>query len=191
MFETFSAPYRRTLALAILGLLIFALWDVLLLPASDAFGVQTTRLEALEHRYSRLKAAIEEGEQLIAAQQEWDAQTLKGHSVLNDQTASLAAATLQGRIKILAEENGLWVTRLQNLPVRREGLLERVSVRVSMDASSESLPAFLKALEEGAPALFVEVLEAESYDRAGRPPKKSMNRLKVSLDVYGYLWRDA
>jgi general secretion pathway protein M len=108
-------------------------------------------------------------------------------------TDALAAAALQDRIKQVIDANGGTLRSSQPLPGMDEQGFRRVTVRVQMTATTESLFRTVYTLEAGTPLVFIENIgiQNRTVRRTKLPTDDSELAqepiLTVGFDLYGYL----
>lgn len=111
---------------------------------------------------------------------------------LNRNSASLASADLQTRIKESVTQAGGELISTQVIPERKEEQFSRIAVRVRMTGSTETLRDVLYAFESGTPSLFVENLNIRPI-RIARPappggkPSAPADKLSVDFELVGYM----
>jgi general secretion pathway protein M len=112
---------------------------------------------------------------------------------LSGGTDALAAAALQDRLKQVIDANGGTLRSIQPLPGMDEQGFRRVTVRVQMTATTESLFRTVYMLEAGTPLVFIENIGIQN--RMVRRTKIQTDDseltqepiLTVGFDLYGYL----
>ena len=105
-------------------------------------------------------------------------------------TAALASADLQTRIKQVVSEAGGELTSTQVIPERNEENAVRVGVKIRMTGSSEVLRQVLQNFESKKPYLFIENLNIRPIRMPRNPRDKNPiieDRLSVDFDVSGYM----
>ena len=107
-------------------------------------------------------------------------------------TAALASADLQTRIKDTVNRAGGELISTQVIPERQEERFTRVAVKLRMTGSTQVLRDVLHSIESGAPFLFVENLNIRPIRIAqpqlpGRKPGKVEDKLSIDFDVVGYM----
>jgi len=112
---------------------------------------------------------------------------------LSGGTDALAAASLQDRVSALVDGNGGTLRSLQPLLGADEQGFRRITVRVEITATIESLFGTLYALETEMPVLFVENLDIRSRLARRRANQVAMQvaadepLLMVGFDLSGYM----
>jgi general secretion pathway protein M len=112
---------------------------------------------------------------------------------LSGGTDALAAAALQDRLKQVIDANGGTLRSIQPLPGMDEQGFRRVTVRVQMTATTESLFRTIYMLEAGTPLVFIENIGIQN--RMVRRTKIQADDseltqepiLTVGFNLYGYL----
>lgn len=105
-------------------------------------------------------------------------------------TAALASADLQTRIKQVVSEAGGELSSTQVIPERNEENAVRVGVKIRMTGSSGVLRQVLQSFESGKPYLFIENLNIRPIRMPRNPRDKNPvieDRLSVDFDVAGYM----
>ena len=177
---------RRLAALALAVLVPLLLFAVLVSPWLDSYRDGEDAIAALQARWQRLvvnSAGAAELDARIAALR--DDPRLEG-LLLQGDTAALAAAALQGRIKALVSEHGASLLSTNMLAAGSEGQLGRVAVSLSLRADHPALMALLEAIENDRPWLFVDLLQVTRYAAAVSNRQGRRQPLDVRLQVYGY-----
>lgn len=184
----------RSVALLLLVVVAAAGYALLVEPIIAAYAetdraIADTR-ERLEH-FERLGARRPElSEQMAELERR---QASQGY-YLSGGTDALAAAGLQDRLKQVVEAHGATIGSIQPLPGADEQGFRRVTVRVQMTATTESLFRSVYALEAGVPLVFIDNIDVQSRlarrtttggDSDGELLHESV--LSVGFDVYGYL----
>jgi len=121
-------------------------------------------------------------------------QATKGY-YLSGGTDALAAAALQDQVSALVDGNGGALRSMQPLVGVDEQGFRRITVRVEMTATIESLFETLYALETGMPVLFVENLDIQSRHARRRNSQATATPvaaddeplLVVAFDLSGYM----
>jgi len=183
----------RLAALLLLAVVAAAGYQFLVAPIVAAYAGTDQAIadarERLEH-FQRLAAT----RPALAAQMAALLQRQAPHGYyLTGGTDALSAVALQDRLKQVIGANGGTTRSIQPLPGVDEHGFRRVTVRVQLTATTESLFHIVYALEAGAPVVFIENIDAQSRavlrtaERAGAkaPPEEPM--LTVAFDLYGYL----
>jgi hypothetical protein len=183
----------RLAALLLLAVIAAAGYEFFVAPILAAYADTDQAIadarERLDH-FQRLAAS----QPALAAQMATLVQRQAPHGYyLSGGTDALSAVALQDRLKQVIGANGGTTRSVQPLPGVDEHGFRRVTVRVQLTATTESLFRIVYALESGAPVVFIENIDAQSRavlrtaDRTGAkaPPEEPM--LTVAFDLYGYL----
>lgn len=139
--------------------------------------------------HARASATLAENRAILETQTSPEHAAVEDALFLAGDTAPLAAAELQNRIRRIVEgEGGVLVSsafrsRVEPLP------LTPVSVVVRLRCSIESLTGILHGLEALDAALFLENLSIQSNHRAGRALREPSDELDVEFEITGYLNR--
>jgi general secretion pathway protein M len=183
----------RLAALLLLAVVAAAGYEFFVAPIVAAYADTNQAIadarERLEH-FQRLAAT----RPALAAQMAALVQRQAPHGYyLSGGTDAISAVALQDRLKQVIGVNGGTTRSIQPLPGVDEHGFRRVTVRVQLTATTESLFHIVYALEAGAPVVFVENLDVQSRavlrpadgTRKKAPPEEPL--LTVAFDLYGYL----
>jgi general secretion pathway protein M len=111
---------------------------------------------------------------------------------LTGRTDALAAAALQDRVHALISNQGGALESVQPIPgVEEQGLI-RVTLRVQMSGTTDTLFDILYALEAGTPVLFIDNVDIQSRAQAGQQGEAQSEAappasLSIAFDLSGYL----
>ena len=144
-----------------------------------------TRIEMAHLALQRERAAAERLPRLRQALRQRDQRTAGTERLLLDaQTAALAQADLQQRLKAALQANGAQPVSLQAVDIAPWRQLQRIGVSAVFTADTPILQKVLHALESGIPAVAVEKL----YVRVRDGRSDAQYPLDVTLQVTG-LWQ--
>jgi hypothetical protein len=175
-----GTPISRLLALAVLILILLALWEGLAQPIIDVatgdgpLAAARRSLDDQSRLADRLPAMVREKAELAGRQ-------AAATGFVPGFDPHLAAAALAGRLtaEIKAQGGDLASSEAVDLP-DEEGF-KRVGLRLTASLPEAALPGLLYGLEFSDPCLFVQSLAIA----AGK-----QDRLTISLDLFGYLGGD-
>jgi hypothetical protein len=98
---------------------------------------------------------------------------------------ALAAASLQARLKELAQANGVAVAQARDLEPRAKGALTYVGVGLDMSGRADAMVPLLRAIEADVPLLMIE--KAAFRAEPGSDPRYDPTLLYVGLEVWSAL----
>lgn len=173
----------RALALALLASVVVLLALGIGYPLALMFQGADEEIDDLAFRIQRLHGVAASADYWTAKAERIRQQASEGEQFLEGNTAALAAAELQSRIKQLVEGNGGSIASTQTPPPREEQGFTRVAVSVSMSGTVETLRSVLHEVESSRPYLLVGTLSIFPDRRRTQTP----GQLRVELEVYGYL----
>ena len=155
---TIRPALRRVLALAILGALLGLVYELLVVPLTNAYEERATEIDELQHqlatfrRMGESRAGIEAG--LARLETAWNSEGL----LLEAANRSRAGAALQQQVAALVAASGGQLVRSQVLPGNSKDGVLRVSTRVTLAVPGEKLAGLLYELESARPYLLVDSL---------------------------------
>lgn len=193
MTPALSPLQRRSVALALLAMLVLVLGFAVALPTWGVYQGGQLALEEKRDRLVRLRRLASRQEVLEERLADLRRRVRRGQYTLNEDSPNLAAAALQKRIKGIVEEDGGDLKSSQVLSVVEEGQFTRVGINARMDMSLETLQTVLYELESGVPFLWVDNLTVASKRRMRRRLARfssgsaGTSPLDVRFNVYGFM----
>jgi general secretion pathway protein M len=174
------------LLFAVLVLLYFAI-AAPLIGLGREYGEQ---VEDLQFRLARLQRVAAEKGGLLQQLEKIKAEGQDDERFLAKNTAALASAELQTRIKEAVGQAGGELTSTQVIPEHAEEHFTRIAVKVRMNGSTPILREVLHSFESAQPYLFVENLNIRPIRMPRNPAAKNPqipDKLSVDFDVVGYM----
>jgi general secretion pathway protein M len=183
-----SPPIRRALAIAILIVLVAALYLGVVQPLVDNYLADRQSIAQLQDAVAKYRRAAEElpARQAQLAALERDPASAAGF--LQGTNDTLMATQIQNRIKSLSDQAKVDLRTSQVLPSANEGKLKRIAVREQLTGTIGGILAVFHGLEAaGAPSLFLDNLSLRTRPVAARPNAPAADEvIDVQFDVYGY-----
>lgn len=191
------------------GTLLSKLLAVLLLVLVAA-GLYLAVVEPVAVEYEKYRASIDQSSQLIAryAAKRVDVDVLRTElssvrtdgaasgTFLRSESASLAAANLQGRISRLVKSVNGQLTSTQPMPDTSKESFQKVVVRANLKVTTQGMVRIIQRLESGRPYLMVDNVVIRRNVRPNLRNRRRVQKkrpgedlLDVRFDVYGYLWK--
>lgn len=186
-----GSPRSKLLAIAILLILIAALWLLAIAPLINWFADRQdamdrdARLLAGYDRVARDRPQVEKELQSLKLAQS----SIPG--LVTGNTPELAAAMMQSEIKRVIDGNSGDLRSVQTLSASRNGDFEKVTMHYELSATLTAVSAILYQLETHIPYLFVENVDIRALEALPANPKASdgvEQKLTVRWNVYGYRW---
>ncbi|HUN46506.1 MAG TPA: type II secretion system protein GspM [Stellaceae bacterium] len=179
---------RRGLALAILLVLVGAVYAVAVQPLIDDYRDTTQSIEqmsALLQRYQRVAANLAPLQAQLASVQQRQGAKDGFFAGAND---TLVAAQLQGKLRTAVEAARGELKSTQVLPTEDDGKMRRITVRGQMASTLGAVQRVIYEIEASSPYLFVDNLNlrVRAAERRAEVPDQDPI-LDVRFDVYGYL----
>jgi general secretion pathway protein M len=190
----FSTPITsRLAALLLLIVAILATYMFVVEPIISGYSETESEIEAARDQLARLERAAAMRSTLATHIEDFEKQRASQGYLLAGSTDALAAAGLQDRVQALITENGGRVQSIQSMPGVEEQGLTRITLRVQMTGTTETLLDVLYALESGSPILFIDDVDIQNRERvkAGSDAGSDVGRLTVAVDLSGYLPKEA
>lgn len=184
--------------------------SALSLLALVAAGLYVSVVEPVMGEYDKYRASIDQSAQLIGryADRRSDVDALRSElknirtdgatsgTFLKTESASLAAADLQGRISRLVKSVDGQLTSTQPMPDTGRESFQKVVVRANMKVTTQGMVTIVHRLESGRPYLLVDNVVIRRNVRPNvrtrrrvRKKRPGADLLDVRFDVYGYLWK--
>lgn len=173
--------------LCALGLVKLAIFD----PIADSLQYYSDTIADADAELSRLTRLAGMQAKLDAATVSLEGQVEHSGSFLRADSAALAGAALQQRIKNVVDSQGALLNAIQWLGSKEGSGLDRVAVRVQMTATIGPLYRVLRSVESASPALFIDDIDITAEPAPGDPGASSQaTPLSVSFECFGY-WLSA
>lgn len=186
-FSTFT---RRLIALFLLVVVLALPYVLVVQPIMAEFESNQQQIERYQElilRYRTIAADRPALEQELELAQR---NIFPSQYYFSGDNPALVTASLQNQIKTFVEGSGGRLLSTQILPPEPDNGSTRVSVRVRMTGSVDSLYKTLYAIESNRPALFVESVDLNARQTRGRRRQREGEteaELMATFDVYGYL----
>jgi general secretion pathway protein M len=173
----------KAAALAILALVVAAIYFAILSPVLAFYDSNAERLEQRRELVRRDKRAADDLPRLRSLAKQRGANPRGADLLLAGASDAVAAAALQSNLKDMVEEVGAKITSAATLPPESEGAFRRVGVRVAFSGDLQLLTTVLLGIEASHPVLSVGNLELHV---AGDSEGDDDPSLAIALDVFGY-----
>ena len=196
MIEQLNARQQRILAIGLLVVLLGAGYLTLVQPIVSVHQRYNERIHELQDRLASYKKIAS---RRVSLQKEFDrikrqaSATQAGY--FKGKTQSLAGAELQNRVKQVVESAGGNLISTQILQAQDESqegkdknTPPRVTIRIQMTGSVETVQKVFYKLESGQPRLFIDnaYLRVKSPYLMG-PNRQQSDQLDVRFNLYGFL----
>ena len=193
----FTTPLiSRLAAVLLLITTILAAYTFLAEPIVVSYGETSRQIQEAREQLSRFERAAAMRPALDKQMSEFELQERSRGYYLTGKTDALAAAKLQDQVNALITEKGGTLQSIQPMPGVEEKGLMRITLRVEMIGTTETLFEVMYALESGKPTLFIDDLDIQS--RAGAQPAGDAGggalqaeSLRVAFDLSGYLPKES
>ncbi len=182
---------RDRVAAVSLLLLLIALVGVLLIgPLWERYASNRDLIADLEDKVVRFESVATRQAELERQFSTLERTSNLGELTLQADSATLAAADLQERVKAAVQAAGGSLTSTQVLEPEKVSSFERVSVNVRMTGSTPAVQKSLYALETGSPVLMIDdllVVTRRTTVRLGaRRSEQQQDWLDVRFQVSGF-----
>jgi general secretion pathway protein M len=190
----FTTPWiSRLAALLLLVAALGTIYVFVLDPIIAGYSDTDRQIAEVREQLSRYQGLAAQRPALEKLLRQSEAEAATDGYYLNGGTDALAAAGLQDQVNALVQGKGGTLRSIQPMPGTDEQGFRRITLRVQMTATNESLFEVLYSLESGTPILFVENLDIQSrYVRqrnsaAGQQAELDEPLLSVGFDLSGYM----
>ena len=195
MIELRSKMSRCALSLLGAFLAVVLVGAGMIVPWVDRNQLYEEEIDKLTDQIERYQRMLASLPGLQATLEQIKADPALGSLYFEGETANLAAAALQNRLKQIVEGAGGALVSSQLLPTHDQSGNSTVNVSLRLSCSTEELQEILYKIESARPLLFIDTLSVRSQQRRrsvtgrrGQPPEVARD-LSVRVDVYGYLRR--
>ena len=188
----FTTPLlSRVAALLLLLTAILAGYTFLVEPMIVGYGENDAQIEEVRNQLARFERAAAMRPALTRQMNEFRIKEKSLGYYLTGRTDALAAVALQDRVHVLVSDKGGTLLSVQPMPGVEEHGLTRVTLRVQMTGTTDTLFDVLYALESGAPLVFIDNLDIQSAQQAGASSGTDVAALPsadltVAFDLSGY-----
>ncbi|CAD6873959.1 type II secretion system protein GspM [Methylomonas fluvii] len=182
--------YQRWLALALLGLVLFTVIFLVLLPLFSSWLDYREQKNDLLFRLQRQQAIVARRDSVAQNLESLNQQYQQQGYLSDSDTEALASAELQNIVKTAVTEAGGQLTSTQGLPGKAEEDFVRIAVKVRMSGSIEALRAVLHSLDTNMPLLLVDQLDISPVRGARNRSTNKMDpssQLNVSFEVISFM----
>lgn len=165
----------------------------IVMPLTSISGEYADQVEELEFKLQRFRKIAAERDLWLKRMEAIKQQGEHSERFISKDTAALASADLQTRIKAAVTNAGGELISTQVIPEKKDDQFTRVAVKVRMNGTTVSMREILHAFETGTPYLFVENLNIRPIRVAvpvapgGKPSNKVVDKLSIDFDVVGYM----
>lgn len=185
MIQGLSPPLSRALALSLLVAATGGVWGFVVSPALDAFDRAQAHIDEAADRLDRYRRAGRDRAELERMAGEQRRRWEESGVFLTADSAVLAAANLQKTIKDIVGRQQVALRSVQSLPPKTEGRVEKVAVRVRLEADVPSLQKIIHEVEAASPYLFLDQVDIKAQTSGSQ--QRGPVRLDVQADIYGFM----
>lgn len=183
-----SPPLRRMLAVALLLVPVVLLVTGLVLPTIERYDTLESGIADSALALGRFETAAARLPLLESQQKSLQQALATQNGFLKATNDALMAAEMQARIKSVVDRSGGQLKSTQILPARDENGFRKVTARVEVLGSTETLRQVWYEMEAGVPFLFIDNFEIDSRaqprrDRTAAP--QIMLDVRFELSAYG------
>ena len=173
--------------------MVLAVVAGVVMPLTSIVAEYADQVEDLEFKLQRFRKIAAERDIWLKRMEAIKQQGEHSERFIAKETAALASADLQTRIKAAVTSAGGELISTQVIPEKKDEQFTRVGVKVRMNGTTVSMREILHAFETGTPYFFVENLNVRPIRVAapvapgGKPAGKIVDKLSIDFDVVGYM----
>ncbi len=186
IIDSLSAKQRQLLAVAILGLILFLVITLTILPLWAVNRHYMNTIDELDGRLQILQRTVSSSDDLRTRHEQLKRSLAGNRHYLQGSSEALAAANLQSTVKQQASAKQMEVLSTQILPSSEEAGFTRVALKVRMRGTLEDTVRLIHSLETGQPYLFLDNVTIRSLSRR-RTVSVAAQMLNVDFDLIGYM----
>lgn len=176
-------PLRRIAAVGLLVAVILMVWLVLLNPLISSWERQSDQADRAADMIVRLRHSAAEGPALQQQLARLGQSHRDRNAILLAPNANVGGALLQSEVKRVAESDGATVRTVQQLPLVAEGTLNRIGVRVDMEADIAQLARLLAHFESHTPVFLVGSLSIRGQEQQRGAVSTQPVKLAVQVEI--------
>ncbi len=174
------------MAVAILLILLLLSYQLVALPAFEAFYEREDAIQDTQNQIRRYRHLLAQAPALESFSERYARQQPLTPLLLTGNNPALAGAVLQQSLQDLAARHQVRVLSLRTRPAEEESHFERIAVEARMQSNIIGLRDLLYDIEQAEPYLFVENLAIRTRpQRRRRTGQDTQSLLDTRLVVYG------
>ena len=178
----------KIIALGVLLGLLGAVFALVIQPIISSTSEAQEELDSTVFRIEKIVRSLNKKEDLLKLKEQLRKQNSTDRKLLSTETASMASADLQSKIKQILTDSGAELASLQVLPERTEDPFVRIGVKVRMNSSTSALRSVLYNLETAVPYLFVDYLSVRAVRGVNATGNQDeVDQLNIEFDVVGFM----
>ncbi len=186
IIDSLSARQRQLLAVGILGLILFLVITLTILPLWAVNRHYMNTIDELDSRLQILQRTASSSNDLRTRHEQLKRSLAGNRHYLQGSSEALAAANLQSTVKRQASAKQMEVLSTQILPSSEEAGFTRVALKVRMRGTLEDTVQLIHSLETGQPYLFLDNVTIRSLSRR-RTVNVAAQMLNVDFELIGYM----
>jgi Tfp pilus assembly protein PilO len=186
----FTSPtISRLSAVLLLITAILAIYVFLVAPIISGYGETDRQMAEARDQLAHFERAAAMRPVLAKRIKDFEEQRTSRGNFLTGGTDALAAAGLQDQVQALIIAKGGTLQSIQPMPGVQDQGLTRITLRVQMAGTIETLLDVLYALESGSPILSIDRIDIQGSEgvNGGSDAEAGAARLTVAADLSGYL----
>ena len=190
MLDRLDDKQQRWLAMGLLAGVILIVGSMLLVPFLGTILEYNETIENLEFRLNRYTGRIVDKEKMQSQVADLRKQLRNAGFFSSQETAALAIAEMQKKIKQAVQDAGGQMTSTQALPQQEFEGLTKIVVKVRLSGSMEAIRNILYAIETAKPYMVVAKIDINQVrGRRNRKTRKiePVDKLNVNMDVVGFM----
>jgi len=183
-----SQATRRFIALLLVFSIVAVIFVVAVFPVWRIYAQDRAAIPEYRDQIERFSQIAGKREALEAAAGRLESARAQTTSLLPEQTATLAAASLQERVKSAVTRSGGRLISSQVLPVSNDDRFSRIGVGIRVSTPIDSLREILYALESEEPHMVIDNLMIIARQKRGKDRERSVQSdLDVRFNLYGLM----
>lgn len=190
MLDRLDDKQQRWLAVGLLAGVILIVGSMLLVPFLGTILEYNETIENLEFRLNRYTGRIVDKEKMQSQVADLRKQLRNAGFFSSQETAAVAIAEMQKKIKQAVQDAGGQMTSTQALPQQEFEGLTKIVVKVRLSGSMEAIRNILYAIETAKPYMVVAKIDINQVrGRRNRKTRKiePVDKLNVNMDVVGFM----
>lgn len=176
----------RALALALVVVVVVLFVVAVLAPLANRYFASREAIEERTTQLARLERVAARAPYLQEALDELRDDPQSRRLLLVEDSPTLAAASMQERLKVVVERHGGRLTSTQVMAPSQQGGYAKVAVAARVSGGTAALQRTLHELESAVPLLTVDDLTILSR-RSRRRNAQNNVRLDIRFTLYGYM----
>ncbi|WIO73184.1 type II secretion system protein GspM [Porticoccaceae bacterium LTM1] len=191
-----SPVMQRSLALAILAVIILLVWAWLIAPVTNSYGERLEEVEDLSSRLSRYERLLDNESYIDQTLEQLEKDTKDTSLFFEAEKVALASAQMQQLINQFVSQSGAQSVSSQQYQAQPLNGTQAMGLRIQVRGEVTNLLNLLHSIESAQPIIFIENLKIDSVSertlrvisrrRRGNNTPQTNFSMTIAMDLVSY-----